>query len=215
MSPIRYLIAVLLVASSTASAIVIRDDIPDWKYLVPANDFPALVDLPGADHGVLISQQWVVTVAHAVMSKTVKEVTINGMPRAVDQLIMHPDFRFPSDELMVMRGDAAPLMAAFASMDDIALLKLATPLVDVKPVALYRGSNEKGMLVKIYGKGATGNGLVGEYQDSPPRGKLRRAYNTIISADGKWLGYRFDAGAKALALEGQLGDAIAPKSRLS
>lgn len=67
--------------------------------------------------------------------------------------------------LMVMGGDAAPLMAAFASMDDIALLKLVTPLVDVNPVPLYRGSNEKGMLVKIYGKGATGNGLVGEYKD--------------------------------------------------
>ena len=105
-----------------------------------------------------------------------------------------------------MSGDAGPLMAAFAAMDDIALLKLAEPVHDVKPVTLYRGSSEQGKLVKIYGKGATGNGLVGEYQDSPHRGRLRRAYNYIISSEGKWLGCRFDSGAKAHPFEGQLGN---------
>jgi hypothetical protein len=206
MSRIRYLIPIVMFAWSGASAIVIRNDVPDSKYLVPDNDFPALVDLPGEGHGVLISRRWVVTVAHAVRSEPVKRVTINGLAREVTQLIIHPDFRFPPEELLLLKGDAAPLMSAFAAMDDIALLRLAAPVNDVKPVRLYRGSNELGKLVKLYGKGVTGNGLSGENKDSPHRGKLRRAYNTIISADGKWLGYRFDSGAAALPLEGQLGN---------
>jgi len=205
-SRIHYLLPVLLLASSAAPAIVIRDDVPDSQYLVSESEFRALVDLPQEGHGVLISKQWIVTVAHAVRSGPVNQVTINGKPRAVAEQLVYPGFKFPSEDLMPMSGDAAPLMAALASMDDIALIKLAEPIEDVEPVVLYRGSNEKGMLVKIYGKGATGNGLAGEYENSPHRGRLRRAFNYIISADGKWLGYRFDSGAKVHPLEGQLGN---------
>lgn len=108
--------------------------------------------------------------------------------------------------LLKMTGDAAPLMATFAALDDIALLELEQPIDDVKPIPLYKGEGEEGALVCIYGKGATGNGLVGQYPGSPHRGQLRRAYNYITSADWKWLGYRFDEGAQGHPLEGMLGD---------
>lgn len=56
----------LLVGTSTANAIVIRDDVPNAEYRIAAADFPALADLPMEAHGVLIAPQWVVTAAHAV-----------------------------------------------------------------------------------------------------------------------------------------------------
>lgn len=55
----------LLAMSSAAGAVVTRADVDDAKYRVPASVFPALVDLPGEGHGVLIAPQWVVTAAHA------------------------------------------------------------------------------------------------------------------------------------------------------
>lgn len=102
-------------------------------------------------------------------------------------------------------ADAGPAMAFFAASDDIALIHLTSPVLDVKPVPIQRGSDEKGQVVGIIGKGATGNGLTGEVANASHRAELRRAYNRIVSADGRWLGYRFDAPPAALRLEGVLG----------
>jgi len=204
---IGHLIAALLIAAAPNSgAIVIRDDVPDARYRVAGSDIPALADLPEEGHGVLISKQWVVTAGHAVRWGTPKFVEINGKRRAVSMMVVNPGFKMPSKNLLSMSGDAAPLMAALEANDDIALLKLAEPIEDVRPLLRYDGSNELGKLVKIYGKGATGNGAVGQYPNSPHRGELRRACNRIIKADGKWLAYRFDAPPNAEPLEGMLGD---------
>lgn len=62
----RILLLILLAASSTASAIVIRDDVDDSEYRILASEFPALVDMPGEGHGVLIASQWVITAAHVL-----------------------------------------------------------------------------------------------------------------------------------------------------
>lgn len=87
----RILLLVLLALPFGAGAIVIRDDVADAKYRVAASEFPALVDLPGEGHGVLIALQWVVTAAHAVMWQTeIKQVTLNGTPREVERLVVHP-----------------------------------------------------------------------------------------------------------------------------
>lgn len=215
----RYLIPILLIAATTAYGIVIRHDVPDSKYLVPENAFPALVDLPGSGHGILIAKQWIVTVAHATgmmrMMPQHKYVMINGKRRNVAKIIVYPGFLASITEYKqmieeLMSGDGSALkvkavMTKSASRDDIALIKLAKPIDDVKPVELYRDSDEQGKKVRIYGKGATGNGLAGQHPHSPQRGKLRRAYNIIISAHGRWLVYTFDRGPKALPLEGVSG----------
>jgi hypothetical protein len=196
-------VAALAIAGSTP-AVVIRDDVPDGAYRVPASAFPALVDLPGEGHGVLIAPRWVVTAAHAVRFGRVAEVTIKGVPRAVKAKVVHDGFAMPGPELL--KGDAAPLMAFLRNIDDIALLELEIPVTDVAPVAIYRGTDEKGKVATIYGKGATGNGLTGQLKDAPHRGELRRANNLIDAVDPRWIGYTFDRGAAALPLEGQLGD---------
>ncbi len=78
---------------SAASAVVIRHDVPDSAYLVPASEFPALVDLPHEGHGILISDQWVVSAAHATQWHPVSHVMINGKWRSVEKLIVHPGYK--------------------------------------------------------------------------------------------------------------------------
>src|SRR3546814_13264145 len=78
----RYLLLALLAISSTASAVVIRSDVDDVRYQVPESAFPALADMPGEGHGVLIARQWVVTAAHAApMQGMVADVNIGGVAR--------------------------------------------------------------------------------------------------------------------------------------
>jgi hypothetical protein len=64
-------------------------------------------------HGVLIANRWVVTAAHAARWGTPQQVTIEGKPRAVAALVIHPGFKMAPRELM--SDDAAALMAANAA----------------------------------------------------------------------------------------------------
>lgn len=206
----RLLLLALFAVSSTASAIVIRDDLDDSQYRVPASELPALVDMPGEGHGVLIAPQWVVTAAHAVTWQTeIKEVLINGVSRDVERLVVHPAYVKPPQALIdqvMATGDATLLRVLLASSDDIALLKLKQPVTDVAPVVLYKGDDELGQIAKIVGKGATGNGATGYGAHDAHRTELRRAFNKITSADGRWFCYVFDPAPSALPLEGMTGN---------
>lgn len=194
----------LLLMCCTASAVVVRHDVGGARYRVPAEEFPALADLPGEGHAVLIAPRWLVTAAHAVQWQPVQQVMLNGKPRPVERLVFHPGYRKLPQGLT--QGDAAPAMAFLAATDDIALIELAEPVADVEPVALYRGENELGQRVKLYGKGAGGNGIHGQDLEHGNRTVLRRAFNTVSSVDERWLGYRFDADGAAQALEGMPGN---------
>ena len=209
MKRLSYLMAILL-ASGGSGAIVIRHDIPDSQYEIPERDFPALALLPGEGHGVLIAKQWVVTAAHAAVWRPIHQVTVNGVSRAVLKVVVHPRYKAAPEELK--SGDAAQLMKFMAHSDDIALIELEHPVNGVTPIPIYRGTDEIGQMVQIIGRGATGNGIVGQYPHSPHRGELRRAYNRVISADDRWLGIRFESPPDAVPLEGipAEGDSGAP-----
>lgn len=211
MTRIRYGLLFILALSSTASAVVIRHDVADTDYRIPESHFPALADLPCEGHGVLIAAQWVVTAAHAVSSPHMQEspqmheVTINGVPRRIERIFMHPGYRKLPEALVeeaLASGDGFRITEFLSVADDIALIRLAAPVSDVAPVALYRGDDEVGKIVEIVGKGATGNGMHGQPQQAPHRTALRRAFNTIIEADARWISHVFDTPDTGLALEG-------------
>jgi chymotrypsin len=205
----RILLLALLVVPFSASAVVIRDDVDDSKYRVPASEFPALVDMPGEGHGVLIAQQWVITAAHAITWQSeIKQVTINGLSRDVERLVIHPGYKKPPQELLdqsLATWDWTLFRVLLSSSDDIALVKLTQPVTDVSPVAINKSDDEFGQIIKIMGKGATGNGVTGyDFSDSH-RTELRRAYNKVSSAHGRWFCYTFDKPSDALPLEGGSG----------
>lgn len=207
---IRVFLLVLLAASSAASAVVIRHDVDDSNYRVPASEFPALVDMPGEGHGILIAPQWAITAAHTMPGgSNLQHVTINGVSRDVERVVMHPGYKtLPqalTDQAMAS-GEAMLIVVFLASSDDIALIKLTQPVADIAPVELYSGSNEPGQIARIVGKGATGTGATGHSPNGPNRTELRRAFNTITSAHDRWLCYVFDEPPKALSLEGTLGN---------
>lgn len=196
----------LLAGTSTASAIVIRDDVPDARYRIEAADFPALVDLPMEAHGVLIAPQWVVTAAHAV-SPALDCVELGGVQRAVRRVVIHPGYRQPPQamvEAALASGDWAEFFAFQTGTDDIALIELAEPVQDVAPVPLFHGS-ALGETVRILGRGATGTGAEGHRLDASRRNALRQGYNVIDSEEGRWLAYTFDAPPVALPQEASMG----------
>lgn len=121
---------------------------------------------------------------------------------------IHPGYKAPPQRLLeqaLATWDWTLFRALLASSDDIALLKLAQPITDVSPVTIFNNNNEFGQIVKVIGKGATGNGMGGYEFSSAHRTELRRAYNKITSADGRWFCYVLDNPADALPLEGASG----------
>lgn len=201
---IRQLALISLMMAAPAGAVVIRDDTADAKYLVNPGQFPALVELPGEGQGTLISPEWVVTAAHVATGKPINEVTIKGIVRPVEKVIIHPGYKVAPKSLQ--SGDAAPLMAFMDDSADIALIHLVHPVIDVTPLGVYAGSDEVNKQAAILGRGATGNGLVGEYSGSSHVGELRLAYSRIISANGRWLRLRFGKPPEAFAQEGMPAD---------
>ena len=208
----RMLVALvaLLALAPVANAIVIRDDVPDAAYAADASELRALVDLPHEGHGVLIAPQWVVTAAHAVSWQPhgVTEVCIDGVARPVERIVIHPGYSPIPQELitLALAGDRAAVIAHLASSDDIALIRLAEPVTDITPAILHRGGAELGQTGKIVGRGATGAGSTGHSIHGPNRTQLRRAFNEITTAKGRWITYVFDAPPAAMPLEGMSGN---------
>jgi chymotrypsin len=202
---------VLAQLATAAQAIVIRDDVPDERYRIAPSEAAAVADMPGEGHGVLIAPQWVVTAAHAVTwQHEVKQIMLGGVPRTVERIVLHPGYRKPAQQLIdhgLATWDWVLLLATLSASDDIALIKLAEPVTDVAQVPLHTGADEYGQTVMLIGKGATGNGRTGfDMHNSPHRTQLRRAFNKVTSASGRWFCHKFDPPAAALPLEGGAGN---------
>ena len=200
------LLIVLLAVTSTAGAVVIRDDVADAEYRVPDTAFPALADMPREGHGVLIAPQWVVTAAHTVTWQLpLTSVEIAGIARPVERVVVHEGYRSPPDDMIhqaMQTGEAVLILVLLAGSDDIAMIRLAEPVEDVEPAVLYGGASEANQVIKIIGKGATGHGAAGHDPQGPNRTELRRAFNQVTSAHDRWFCHVFDEPPNALPHEG-------------
>ena len=175
-----------------ANSIVIRHDVEDSKYHASAIDFPPLATLYKIGvHGTLIDPYWVVTAGHGIfcMEKGDK-IKVGKQFIEVDSRYTHSDYVDGAD-------------------NDIALIKLKSPVRGIEPAKLYRNTDEATQDIWFIGTGATGTGSTGQTNPaiSGNKGVLRKAENRIEKTSETELFFVFDKGAKALPLEGVSGNA--------
>ncbi|ACV26452.1 trypsin-like serine protease [Kangiella koreensis] len=203
MKLIIFLIFVLLTSSQYSFAVIKRHDIPAKNYEV-AKPPEYLVDMPHEGHGVLIAPRWIVTVAHTIFyDYTGKTIKVGNKDYEIAKVVIHSGYTKPDESLF--KGDSKPLMDFFKKRDDIALIKLSSNVDDITPIKLYEDTNEQGKTITVYGRGATGNGLVGELAETKKLRSMNSFQNIIEESEGNWLSYKFDSPPNALDLEGMHG----------
>ena len=187
-------------ASHSSQAVVKRHDVAESKYeVMKAPDF--LIDMPHEGQAVLIAPQWIVTVAHTIFyDYKGKALNIGDKDYVISEVVIHPGYKpFPEDFDFSKRPNIKKFIV---ERDDIALIKLSTPVQDLIPIALYKKRDEINKTVTIFGKGATGDGIKGLLVETMKERKLRRCQNVINQSEGHWLSYQFDSPEFAIALEG-------------
>lgn len=189
--------------------IVIRHDRPDSAYVeLGARYADVLAHVQDRAEGTIVAPRWVLTAGHVaepIGPFDIPFVTIQGERYRVEKILMHPDWEESWDRA---RGGPRELL----TNHDIALLKLDRPVPDVRPVVLYRGRDEQGMVLTMLGRGKTGTGETGAVGDKGTvvRGATNRvsgatetALLTIFDADG-------DPSATELEGAGAAGDSGGP-----
>ena len=163
---------------------LIRPDRDDAEYLELASRYTASIALIApASEAILVAPRWLLVPASRAPAAN-KPLEIAGKTRTVARVVAHPE--------------AKPKTAT-----DLALVELADAVEGVKPIVLYRKSDEAGNAVVFVAHGATG--VIG----SPRRRedfRARGAINTIegVSAQG------FELRTKALDDASDLQGVLVP-----
>lgn len=189
-----------LFSSLPVQAILIRPDRADAKYLELAIKYPASVGLNLPDgEATLIAPQWLLTAAHLAKDiKTGKEsarITIGNKQYRVEKVFAHPDYKNAK------------------SGADLALVKLTEEVTEIKPVPIYRGTEETGKIATIVGHGYSGTLEKGPVSKDRWDKKQRAGTNQVERViQKKWLMFIIDPPEKATDLEaaGGPGDSGGP-----
>lgn len=157
------LLAIFLSALTT-SAIIIRHDRDDAKYIALGAKYPAVGHLGESVECTLIAPRWAITAAHTVEGyfnpSSDPYVVFTGKRYVIEKMILHP----------------ARINGTVDSSADMALLKLAQPVEGITPVLLYDKDDEVGKIITIVGRGETGTGLTGPVGEKSlvPRGATNK-----------------------------------------
>jgi len=174
LSKTLFLSAFATVALSPLSeAITIRDDTSDSAYTsLAANTlYQAAGSFDGGSWGgTLIADPfgqniYVLTAAHLVNSNLI----VPGVTH----------FTVGGNTYDVAATTIAPGYNSSTQLNDLAIVRLATPVTNVTPVAYYTGSDaaELGQTITMIGYGLTGTGSLGQQSNT---GGIRRAANNVI-----------------------------------
>ena len=160
---------------TSTSAIIIRHDRDDSRYIAFGANFPSYcrINLPDGG-GVLIAREWILTAAHVAEEiKTFPhKVQCGNETRNVKQVFIHPEYKSNGRR-------------------DIALLRLSEPVKDIKPIPIYTKRDEAKQMATLVGHYITGNGKTGP--DKKLKREMRGATNRIETANEYWLSFTFDA----------------------
>lgn len=175
----KFLILLILISATgsvTDGFIITRHDKADEEYIKLAQQLPvtsAIIKYNSTDvAGTLITPGWILSAAH--VAEYIKE----------DQKLIRNE-----DSLIVEKVVIHPGWLENGRPEDIALVKLKTPVSDHPPVKLYRDRDETGKEVIVIGNGDYGTGLSGPAGND---GKFRAGTNLIDEATGEYLIWGFE-----------------------
>jgi hypothetical protein len=180
----RTLFFIGVVLASASFPIIRRADRPDTRYLEAGAKYPAVVALGRRGDATLVAPQWLLTAGHVANSiRPGLQLHIAGGTYDVSSVIVHPEWR-----------ELGP--------HDVGLVRLSRPVASVRPLGVYRGRLERGLVATIVGHGATGRGDSRERADD---GRARAATSRVDSTTADWLYFSFDAPPAGTDLEGAPG----------